>query len=79
MADAARKGDVKLKDWILTYTGQLSVSDPVRDNTGHRRFDEVRSMCQPATRMTAWVASVVRRPCCAVRCCCLPLQRVGDV
>jgi len=40
MADAARKGDVNLKDWIIVYTHQLTAHRSERDNTGDRRFDE---------------------------------------
>eukprot|EP00286_Rhodomonas_abbreviata_P026452 CAMPEP_0181306350 /NCGR_PEP_ID=MMETSP1101-20121128/10249_1 /TAXON_ID=46948 /ORGANISM="Rhodomonas abbreviata, Strain Caron Lab Isolate" /LENGTH=945 /DNA_ID=CAMNT_0023412393 /DNA_START=482 /DNA_END=3319 /DNA_ORIENTATION=+ len=40
MSDAARKGDVNLKDWIIFYSSQVQTSESMRDNTGERRFCE---------------------------------------
>jgi hypothetical protein len=40
ITDAARKGEVNLKDWILFYDGQLKSGESARDNTGNREFAE---------------------------------------
>mmetsp|Transcript_43765 Transcript_43765/g.138318 ORF Transcript_43765/g.138318 Transcript_43765/m.138318 type:complete len:949 (-) Transcript_43765:52-2898(-) len=40
IADAARKGDVNLKDWLIFYENQFVCAEQARDNTGARNFDE---------------------------------------
>jgi len=40
ISDAARKGEVNLKDWIIFYATQLKPTESARDNTGNREFAE---------------------------------------
>uniref|UniRef100_A0A7S1HN58 Phosphodiesterase n=1 Tax=Hemiselmis andersenii TaxID=464988 RepID=A0A7S1HN58_HEMAN len=40
ISDAARKGEVNLKDWIIFYGNQMQAVDSARDNTGNREFAE---------------------------------------